>query len=276
MCYYNGQKVAKDETIRLKSLSKKVAEFDFLNRDLIDGFAYGNIAVLQPTESGNDFNLSQMEWGFIPDTWYGKPLDTREKVENWRRDHKDASGKFIKGITTLNAMGEEMLLPHKIFRSSALERRCLVLSTGFFEWMHHYPKNKRTGEPLKTAIKIPHYIYIKDKPYFFMAGIYKPWTDKVTGETVNTVSIGTTKAPEGHLMAKVHNSKFRMPSILNEDMGWEWMFENPSEDRITEIVTTQYPSELMGAWTIDKSFKTSGNPKEAVVWSEYPEVESEL
>lgn len=109
-----------------------------------------------------------------------------------------------------------------------------------------------------------------------MVGIFKPWTDKVTGEIVNTVSIGTTHAPEGHLMAKVHNSKFRMPSILNEDMGWEWMLENPSEDRITEIVTTQFPSELIGAWTIDKSFKISGNPKEAVVWSEYPEVESVL
>ncbi|MDP1973862.1 MAG: SOS response-associated peptidase family protein, partial [Sediminibacterium sp.] len=128
------EKEAKDETIRLKNLSKKVAEFDFLNRDLIDGFAYGNISVLQPTESGNDFNLSQMEWGFIPDTWFGKPLDTHEKVENWRRGYKDDKGKYIPGITTLNAMGEEMLLPYKIYRSSALERRCLVLSTGFFEW----------------------------------------------------------------------------------------------------------------------------------------------
>lgn len=107
------------------------------------------------------------------------------------------------------------------------------------------------GEPVKTAIKIPHYIYLKDQPYFFMAGIFKPWTDKQTGETVNIVSIGTTNAPEGHIMAKIHNIKFRMPCILNEDMGWEWMFEKPGEDRITEIVTSHCPSDLMEAYTID-------------------------
>lgn len=72
-----------------------------------------------------------MECVFIPDTWYGKPLDTREKVENCRLGYKDVKGKFFPGITVLNAMGEEMLLPHKIYRSSELERRFLVLSSGF-------------------------------------------------------------------------------------------------------------------------------------------------
>ncbi|WP_295232431.1 hypothetical protein [Sediminibacterium sp.] len=77
-------------------------------------------------------------------------------------------------------------------------------------------------------------------------------------------------------MAKIHNSKLRMPFILNEDMGWEWMFEKPDEDRITEIVTSHFPSDLMTAYTIEKNFKTTVNPKEAFLWNEYHEVESEL
>lgn len=270
MCYYNGQKVTHAEFIRLKSLEKAVSQYDFLDRDLHDGFAYGNIAVLKPTAAKDDFDIVQMEWGFVPDSWFGKPLDTREKVEQWRRGYKDAKGKFIPGITTLNAISEEMLLPNKIYRESALKRRCLVLSTGFYEWRHFYPLNKRTGEPVKTAIKIPHYIRVKNQPYFFMAGIYKPWIDKTTGETVDTVSICTTSAPEGHIMAKIHNSKMRMPTILNEDLAWEWLLGDLSEAHITQIGGMQFPSELMEAWTVAKDFKERGKPEKKVVWEELP------
>lgn len=276
MCYYNGQKVTHAEFIRLKGLEKLVASYGFLNTDLHDGFAYGNIAVLIPVEGKVDFDIVQMEWGFIPDSWFGKPLDTRAKVKIWRDGYKDPVKGWVNGITTLNAVGEEMLLKNKIYRDSAINRRCLVLSTGFFEWRHFFPPNKRTGLPTKTAIKIPHYITVKDCEYFFMAGIYKPWTDKETGETVNTVSICTTAAPEGHLMAKVHNSKLRMPTILNEDLAYEWLFEPMSEDRITEVGTTVFPSDQMAAHTIAKDFKEQLEPAKPFVYKDLPMIYSVL
>lgn len=277
MCYYNGQKVTHAEFIRLKQLEKLVANYDFLNMDLHDGFAYANIAVLKPMAGVEDFDIVQMEWGFLPDKWFGKPIDTREKAELFRRGYKNVKGVFVPGITTLNAMGEELLLPHKIYRESALERRCLVLSTGFYEWRHVFPKNKRTGEPVKTALKIPHYITLKDKPYFYMAGIWKPWTDTTTGETVDTVSIVTTAAPEGHIMAKIHNSKLRMPTILNEDLGYEWMLDRKMpENRITETALTVYPSEGFTAYTIAKDFKTALEPTEKFVYEDMPELEADL
>lgn len=277
MCYYNGQKVTHAEFIRLKGLEKLVASYGFLNTDLHDGFAYGNIAVLQAIPEKKDFEIVQMEWGFIPDSWFGKPLGTRAKVQVWRDGYHDPVKGWVNGITTLNAVGEEMLLKNKIYRDSALKRRCLVLSTGFYEWRHYFPENKRKpGTFVKAAVKIPHYITLKGQPYFFMAGIYKPWTDKETGETVNTVSICTTAAPEGHLMAKVHNSKLRMPVILNEDLAYEWLFEPMSEDRITEVGTTVFPSEQMTAHTIAKDFKTALEPEKAFVYSEYPMIEAVL
>jgi putative SOS response-associated peptidase YedK len=273
MCYYNGQKVSHEEWLRLKDLEKRVSEYGFLNADLHDGFAYGNIAALKPIDGVNDFNIVQMEWGFIPDTWFGRTLDTREKVEEWRRGYKNPSGVFVSGITTLNAMSEELLQKGKIYRESAIQRRCLVLSSGFFEWRHIFPKNKRTGLPVKTALKIPHYITLKDKPYFFMAGIYKPWTDTGTGETVDTVSIITTAAPEGHLMATIHNSKMRMPTILNEDLAYEWMLERDlPEPRITEIAKAQYPSEAFMACTIAKEFKTALDPALPFIYEDMPEL----
>jgi putative SOS response-associated peptidase YedK len=53
---------------------------------------------------------------------------------------------------------------------------------------------KKTGLPLKTAKKFPYYISIKEKGYFFMAGVWQPRTDKATGEYVETFSVVTTQA----------------------------------------------------------------------------------
>ena len=48
MCYYNGQKVTREEYIRLKQLEKAIANYDFLNRDLQVGFDYNLNAVFKP------------------------------------------------------------------------------------------------------------------------------------------------------------------------------------------------------------------------------------
>ncbi len=234
MCYYNGQRVTRAEFIRLKQLEKAVAKYDFLNRELQIGFDYSLNAVLKPVSGKEDFDIVQMEWGFIPSY-----LKTREDVDKMRHGYKDSTGKFRPPITTLNAVSEEMLAPGKIYRDAGLNRRCLVLSSGFYEWRHVFPLNKRTGQPLKTANKYPYFITLKDKEYFFMAGIWQPWTDKATGEYVESFAIVTTAANK--LMEQVHNSKKRMPTILNDDLAYEWLFGSLNEERITEIAKNQFP-----------------------------------
>src|ERR1019366_1040576 len=266
MCYYNGQKVTREEYIRLKQLEKLVANYDFLNRDLQVGFDYNMNAVLKRHPEEEDFDIIQMEWGFIPHY-----LKTREDVFKMRNGYKDPTGKFRPGIITLNAVCEELLLPGKIYKDATLKRRCLVLSTGFFEWRHIYPKNKRTGEPLKTAIKYPYYISLKDKGYFYMAGIWQSWTDKVTGEHVETFAIVTTKANK--LMEQVHNSKKRMPTILNDDLAYEWLFGNLDEKRILEIAATQYPANEMQACTIAKDFRDVLMPTKEFIYEDLPALE---
>ena len=263
MCYYNGQKVNHDEYIRLKNLEKLVSMYDFLSRDLQVGFDYSQNAVLKPNPEKNDFDILQMEWGFIPHY-----LKTREDVFKLRNGHKDDKGKYHSPILTLNAVCEELLLPGKIYKDAALKRRCLVLSSGFYEWRHVYPLNKRTGLALKTANKYPYYITLKDRNYFFMAGIWQPWTDKNTGEHVESFAIVTTKANE--LMAQVHNSKKRMPTILNDDLAYEWIFGDLNEKRILEIAATQFPAEKMQARTIAKDFREAPEPTKEFKYEELP------
>lgn len=266
MCYYNGQKVTRSEFIRLKNLEKIIAKYSFLNKDLLIGFDYGKSAVLKKIEGQEDFDIVEMEWGFLPGY-----IRNREQAEKFRNGYKKSDGQWQQPILTLNTMSEEMLLPKKMYRDAALNRRCLVLSTGFYEWRHVFPISKKNGKPLKTAVKYPYHIGVKDREYFYIAGIWQPWKDVETGEYVETFSIVTTAANK--LMEQIHNSKKRMPTILTEDLAWEWLFGELDEKRITEIAKYQFPAEQMESFTISKDFRSALEPTESVVYDDLPALE---
>ena len=61
-------------------------------------------------------------------------------------------------------------------------------------------------------------------------------------------------------MEQIHNSKKRMPTILTEDLAWEWLFRDLDEERITEIALYQFRSEQMEACTISKDFRSALEP----------------
>ena len=242
-------------------LEKAVKDYEFLNRNVTHAFEFGKIAVLKPRYTRDNFDIVQMEWSFLP-----KYVKNRDQTEKFRRGYKKKDGTWQKGYDTQNAKGEELLFPDKIYRVAALERRCLILSSGFYEWRHEYGVNKRTGEKKKTADKYPHYIGVKDQPYFYVAGIWQSWTDQDTGETVDTVSLVTTKA--NAMMAKIHNSKLRMPTILPDNLAWEWMMDDLPEERITELATFQLPENLMEACTVHKDFLKAEDPTVPFIYEE--------
>jgi putative SOS response-associated peptidase YedK len=101
-----------------------------------------------------------------------------------------------------------------------------------------------------------------------MAGIFQPWTDKETGETMDTFSIVTTKA--NALMEQIHNKKKRMPTILTEAQASEWLNPSLSESKIMELASSAYDANQLSAYTLDKSFRTASNPMEAFNYPELP------
>lgn len=253
MCYYNGVKVSRTEYIRLKNFEKAVADFDSLSTPLHIGFNYSNVPVLKRIEGELDFTLVQMEWGFLPSY-----IKTRDAAKRFREGYKKPNGEWQQPITTLNAMSEEMLLPGKMYRDSALNRRCLFLSTGFYEWRHIHPISKKTGKPLKIAEKYPYRIGLKESEIFYIAGFYTPWTDESTGEHIETCSMVTTEAND--IMGQIHNSKFRMPTILTEELACRWLFDDLTEKEITQIGRYQFDSNKMEAYTVSKDFRTAEEP----------------
>lgn len=246
MCYYNGTKVTRDEYIRLKHLEKLVANYKFLHNPLQNGFLYGTIPVMKRIEGEKDVEIVEMEWGFIPDANRFPFIETREQVK-----------KFRERYTTLNAVSEELLFKNKMYRDAALHRRCLVLSTGFYDY-RHMPKIGKKGQALKATETFPYRITIKNKEIFYMAAVWQPWTDADTVEYVESVAIVTTIS--NSLMSQIHNLKKRMPVVLTEDLAWKWLFEDLKEEEITALAKFQIPSETMEAYTIDKQFRTAEDP----------------
>jgi len=271
MCYYNGQKVSREEYIRLMALEKATKNYDFLNKGVISGFTDTPVAVVVATEGNTNFDIVQMEWGFIPNY-----LNTREEVSRMRKGYKDANGKYIPGQPQLNAKAENLFVSERsgrrsMFYDAAKKRRCLVLSTGYFDWRHVYRTNKKTGEKLKTPDKYPYYVGLREHEYFYMAAIWNPWTDRETGEMVNSVALVTTVA--NPLMKQVHNSKERMPTILTDELAWRWISEDLTDEEILKIAASQYPYQQMTACTVASDFLAKLDPTEPFIYENLPAIE---
>ncbi|WP_428400335.1 SOS response-associated peptidase [Niabella insulamsoli] len=219
------------------------------NRPVASGFEYPDWPVLLKDNEGAYVN-ELMQWGFLP-TY----ISDGAQASNFRGGYKDEKGKYHPPVTTLNAIAEEM--QDKPMFKKNVGNRCLVLSSGFYEWKH-VPKIGKSGKELKATDKIPHFIYLKDRPHFFMAGIYNLWTNRATGEVVPTFAICTTAA--NTLMQEIHNSKKRMPLILDEELAKYWLDPTLNEKQITEIAHFKISESEMDAYEVDKEFRTSPEP----------------
>lgn len=242
MCYFNSLVAPNGASINLKGNTQKLAPTHI---PLQSGFSYGNWPIIKG--STGDFAIENAHW---------------ELIAPWVKTIKEAEAGREK-FNTLNATCER-LLESKLFKPAALNYRCLVPSTGFFEWRHYKPIGA------KKDIAYPYYISLTTEPLFYMAGIYQPWTDKESGETMDTFSIVTTKA--NGLMEQIHNKKKRMPTILNETQASEWLQPNLSESKILELASNTYDPLGMTAYTIDKNFRTSSDPMSQFEYEELPDL----
>lgn len=124
--------------------------------------------------------ITLMKWGLIPHWYRGNtPLDFASKTLNAR-------------IETLHEKAS--------FKPLTATHRCVVPSSGFFEFKH------------LNAVKIPYFIYPKEQSIFSMAGLYDEWFNPETKEYLRCFTIITAAA--NPLMEEIHNSKKRMPLII--------------------------------------------------------------
>jgi len=140
-------------------------------------------------------------------------------------------------------------------------QRCLVPSTGFFEW-------QTVGKQ-----KYPYFIHLRNHPLFAMAGLWESWQNIQHSEDVwHTFSIITTEA--NPLMARIHNTKQRMPVILLPGTESIWLQTDVNHSLLEEIAKP-LDEVYMEAFTIGKLIsnpKANSNVVEVTQPMIYPEL----
>jgi putative SOS response-associated peptidase YedK len=127
--------------------------------------------------------LQLVRWGLIPN-WMRDPASLRSPLVNARAE--TASEK-------------------PAFRGPLRHRRCLVPTTGFYEWAG------------SRAARQPHLIRVKGKELFALGAIWEAWLG-ADGSEIETMAILTTAANAG--TAHVHD---RMPVIVAPEDFDRWL-----------------------------------------------------
>jgi putative SOS response-associated peptidase YedK len=140
----------------------------------------------------NPTEILEFNWGLIP-SW-----SENESIQK----------------VTLNAKIET--LDEKTSFRDAINKRCLVIANGFYEWQWHDTKGKN---------KTKYQIGIGHDDLFAFAGLYSQWTNKATGEIKDPYTIVTTVA--NPLMAEIYIIKKRMPIILKPEGEKKWLEHEP-------------------------------------------------
>jgi putative SOS response-associated peptidase YedK len=140
--------------------------------------------------------IDEIEWGFRP---------------SWLKDKNKAQ---------INARGET-IFSKPMFKHSAKNRRCLILSSGWYEWQIT-PKGKQ-----------PYRFCLKDSTMFAFAGVWTTWhADGTESQDTDSYAIVTTEATSA--AASIHP---RMPVILSAMNCEYWLDTNAEEKHLVRLLS---------------------------------------
>jgi putative SOS response-associated peptidase YedK len=193
---------------------------------------FEDITIYEP-----NYHLNGFDYGYM----YIITQEDDERIEpsKWGLlplDFNDADG-FRKRFNTLNARSETAL-NSTMFYEPIRERRCLILADGFFESKHASGKT------------YPHYIKYKDHEAFAFAGIYN-----MHDIGVYSCSILTTEA--NPFMANIHNTKKRMPLILDNLHENKWLSNSLTDEEIKQLMIEGFTKKELEAYTVSKDVTNS-------------------
>ena len=140
-----------------------------------------DVAAIRNGDEGRE--LALLRWGLVP---------------FWAKDPSI-------GHRMINARAETVA-EKPAYRAAFRHRRCVVLADGFYEW-------RKQGDA-----KTPYFISLASGEPFALAGLWENWTDKESGESLQTTTLITTVA--NAFMRVLHH---RMPVVLGPDAASEWL-----------------------------------------------------
>jgi putative SOS response-associated peptidase YedK len=184
-------------------------------------FSYPPMPVIS---SENSQFIEYYRWGLIP---------------SWVKDSRAAQQIRSR---TLNARSVT-IFEKPSFRQAIRSRRCLVLADGFFEWRH------------ENRNRYPYYIRLASRAPFAIAGIWDAWVNPETEEGMRTFSVITTQA--NSLLKKVHNTRERMPAILQREYEGRWLADNLDEATVRSMLNP-YDAQELHAYAVPSTVNRLG------------------
>lgn len=169
-------------------------------------------------DKNQENRIEFMKWGLVP---------------YWAKDPKI-------GYKMINARAET-LTQKPSFKHLLKTKRCLVPSSGFYEW-------KRIDKR-----KVPYYIGIKNSRIFSFAGLYDNWKDSV-GNELKTFTIITTNS--NNTLKPIHN---RMPVILEQEFEEDWLDVKTHDFDSLKQMLKPYPDDNMIAYAVSYEVNNPSN-----------------
>ena len=177
------------------------------------------IAAIRDDEN-SERELVMLRWGLVP---------------FWAKDPSI-------GNQMINARAETVA-EKPAYRAAYRHRRCIVLADGFYEWRR------------EVDVKTPHFISLASGEPFALAGLWENWTDKKSGESLQTTTLITTAAND--FMTPLHH---RMPVILEAGTAGEWLAG--SADLLDNVAAI---TPALQAWPVDRRVNNARNEGEELV-----------
>jgi putative SOS response-associated peptidase YedK len=204
MCFYTSQKASKvDLEARFKAFAEEPE--NIIQEEFINGFSYPHLPII--LDKTPEIITTSYSWGLIPN---GKPIEVRKNLLNARAETVEELPSF----------------------SNFVQNRCLIISTGYWEWRWLDEKGKK---------KEKYNIFSQQNEIFTFAGIYTAWKG-TSGEEFKSYTMLTTKA--NNTMEFVHNHKKRMPIMLKAEDEKRWL------DASVDVQDFEFPKYDAGLMAI--------------------------
>lgn len=171
--------------------------------------------------------LDSLRWGLVP---------------RWAKDPKI-------GNRMINARAETVE-EKPAFREAFRRQRCLVPTTGFYEWK---AESGSDGKPRKQ----PYLIHRRDEHLFALAGLWEEWRDK---KSIETFTVLTTEPND--LVRPYHN---RMPAIIHRDRYDLWLDPDMQDAEKLKSLLCPWPSDEFASRSVSTFVNNPRNEGPACV-----------
>jgi len=199
-----------------------------------------------------EFNLVHSEWQFPP-SYNVAPTQSVPVIRHIDGKPHGSLMRwglipfFARGVptkySTINARVETVQTAASYRGPWKRGQRCVQIATGFYEW--HVQADGKT--------KVPFYITANDQPVMAFAAL---WDSSVTDTGDRIESVTHITLPANGLVGAIHNTKHRMPAILEKADRQAWLSGTAEEAWET---LTPYPDDLMLAWPVSTRVKAPKN-----------------